>query len=167
MPEHRRYLAVRELIQQCGVNHDQRLLHARGDRVHEGGLPQEKAGEQWVIEPLPDLLQQRHHELSQVRSERGGIVEQAKSLGEQERGRIVERARREAEMLMQQTEERLGEEVRRARVALREEVAELAVRVAAQVLKREISRQDHDRLIEDVVARMTLTQEPPAAGGSE
>ncbi len=113
------------------------------------------------------LLQQRHHELGQLRSERGGIVEQAKSLGEQERGRIVERARREAEMLMQQTEERLGEEVRRARVALREEVAELAVRVAAQVLKREISRQDHDTLIEDVVARMTLTQEPPPAGGPE
>lgn len=110
------------------------------------------------------LRRQRQRELGQLRGERAGIIEQATSMGEQERERVVERAHREAEGIALETRERLKEEARRARMALREEVAELATRIAAQVLKRELSRQDHDRLIEEMAERMSLGEGPPAAG---
>jgi F-type H+-transporting ATPase subunit b len=120
-------------------------------------------------EEAAGLRDQRQQELGKLRQERGQIIEQAKALGEQERDEIVERARREAERIMRQTEERLGEESRRARVALREEVAELATYIASRMLKREISQQDHDRLIEEVTQGMALDAREgrPEAGGSE
>ena len=53
---------------------------------------------------------------------------------------------------------------RKAKVALREEVAELATLIAARVLEREVSRSDHEKLISEAVERMGLEQEqePPS-----
>jgi F-type H+-transporting ATPase subunit b len=129
------------------------------ERLDEAAASREKAA---------SLRDERQQELNSLRQERGQIIEQARALGEQEREEIVERARREAERIMRQTEERLGEESRRARVALREEVAELATYIASRMLKREISRQDHDRLIEEVTQGMVLDarEKRPEAGGN-
>jgi F-type H+-transporting ATPase subunit b len=112
-----------------------------------------------------DLLEQRGRELGELRSERTSILEQAEGLGEQERREIVARARQEAQRIMEQTEERLSEETRRAREALRDEVADLATKIAAEVLKREISAEDHRRIMQDMMNAMSATAAPDAEGG--
>jgi F-type H+-transporting ATPase subunit b len=117
------------------------------------------------IDEAEKLRKRRNEELSELRRERADIIEQAKTLGEQEREEIVERARREAERLMQQTQERLAEEARRARMALREEIAEIAVSVATEALKRQITPEDHDRLISDVTEAMAFEPAPGSAEG--
>jgi len=110
-----------------------------------------------------ELLEQRHQELGDLRNERTGILEQAESLGEQERREIVARARQEAQRIMEQTEERLKEETRRARDALRDEVADLSARIAAEVLRREISPEDHRRIVREMMEAMAGAEAPGAA----
>lgn len=113
-----------------------------------------------------ELRKRRQQELTQLRKERAGIIEQAQSIAQQERDQITERARLEAERLIQQAQERLTEEVRQARVSLREELADLAALIASRALKREVSRQDHDRLIEEMADRLTSewADAPPGSG---
>ncbi|MFW6189384.1 MAG: F0F1 ATP synthase subunit B [Planctomycetota bacterium] len=112
------------------------------------------------------LQQKRREELEELRSERTEILDQARSTAEQQRSEIVEEARGEARRVREQTEERLQEEVRRARVSLQQEVAELAIELAARVLRREVSREDHDRVIEDMLESMEL-QAPEEASEQE
>jgi len=100
------------------------------------------------------LREARHAELETLRKERGEIMDQAKATAEQERRQIVEHARQEAERTLQQTRDRLGEEVRRARGALREEIAEFSTRIAEQILQREVSQVDHDKLIDQMVEQL-------------
>lgn len=107
------------------------------------------------------VMRERQGELDELRRERADILEQARSMGEQEGDQIVERARREAHRLMEQTEERLGEQVRASREKLRAEVAELATEIAARILRREISDEDHDAIVE----RMIQDMEKPEPGG--
>lgn len=105
------------------------------------------------------LVKQRQQELADLRAERGGIIEKARATAEQQREEIVERAGREAALTEEQTRERLREEFRRARVALREEVADISTRVAGRLLEREIRPDDHQRIIEDMVEGMDLESE--------
>ncbi len=112
------------------------------------------------VEEAAELLRRRREELEQLRRDRQQIIERAEELGQEERREIVERARSEAERMMQEARDRLREEARRAQAALREDVADIAVRIAAEVVHREISPEDHARLIEEVTAG--LAAEEPA-----
>jgi F-type H+-transporting ATPase subunit b len=113
-----------------------------------------------------DLAELRRRELGQLRSERAGILDQARRTAEQERDQIVGRAREEADRLAEQAQERIAEEVREASVLLRADVADLVAEIAETVLKREIRREDHARIIAEMADR--LGGRPAAEdGGSE
>jgi F-type H+-transporting ATPase subunit b len=64
------------------------------------------------------------------------IIERARAEAEVERSRIVEQARQEA-----------AQEVQRARDVLRDQVANLAVQGASQILKREVDQKAHADLL--------------------
>ena len=100
------------------------------------------------------VLQERQDELARIRRERADVIEQARSMGEQEGDQIVERARRGAQRIVAQTDERIDEQVRAARAALRREMAELASRIAARVLQREVSPEDHDEIIRAMLSEL-------------
>jgi F-type H+-transporting ATPase subunit b len=128
----------------------------------------------WLWDPLLKFLDERRSfvrqrlaELNELREERTGILDQARGAGQQERTEIVQQARQEAERIAGQTRDRIGEEVRRSRVALQEEVAELATDIAGRLLQREVTRQDHDRIINEMVARMATEPEETGPGGAE
>lgn len=71
------------------------------------------------------------------------IIEQAKKDAEAERARILAQAKIEAEQEMQ-----------RAKLALRDEVARLAVAGAEQILRREVNPQVHADLLAQLRARL-------------
>lgn len=123
---------------------DQRRAKIKGNLDH---------AEQSRVE-AGELLEQRRDELARLREERTSILDQAQGLGQQERREIVARAREEAERVLQQTHERLGEETRRAKEALRDDVAELATSIAAMLLKREVSAADHRAVIDEMIEAM-------------
>jgi len=102
------------------------------------------------------LSEKRRRELEELRRERAEILAQAKDAAEQQRREIVEQARREADRLVAQGAERVSEEVRAARHALQQELADLATRIAARVLKREVRAEDHARVVQEMSEQMTL-----------
>jgi len=107
----------------------------------------------------------RHREeLAKLRRERADILEQARSMGEQEGDQIVQRARREAERTGRRAQEELAEQVRAGRAALRAETADLAVAIAARILGREVSIEDHRRLAEELIEQIGAG---PAESGGE
>jgi len=113
-------------------------------------------------EQAAQLARQRQEELNALREQRSEILQKARELGEQERRQIVQRARLEAERMLQEGRDRIAEELRQARTALRAEVADIAIAIAAQVLRREISRQEHEALINEVMDQMAAEQAPSA-----
>jgi len=71
------------------------------------------------------------------------LIEQARREAEAERARIVAQAQQEAE-----------QEVQRARAALRDAVADLAVKGAEQILRREVNAQAHADLLGQLKAQL-------------
>ena len=74
--------------------------------------------------------------LAEVEKQAGALIEQAKKDAEAERARILAQARSEAAL-----------EIQRAKGQLRDAVADLAVKGAEQILKREVNAQAHAELL--------------------
>lgn len=81
--------------------------------------------------------------LDQARQQAGQMVEEAKSEARQEGQRLLESARGE-----------IDREANRARDALRQQVAELAVSGAEKILGEAVDRRRHDRLLERLAAEL-------------
>ena len=95
-------------------------------------------------------------------SEVADIRRVTQAAAEQERERIVADAHVVADRIQRTAVSAVERETRRARVALREEASELAVELAAGLLKNGVTEQDRDRLVDEFVERL----ETENAGGS-
>jgi F-type H+-transporting ATPase subunit b len=74
--------------------------------------------------------------------------------GEKEKARIVSEAERMAENIKNQARATAEQEIRRAQSILREDMTDLAVKIAEEILKKGMSRSDQKRLLEDYIAKM-------------
>jgi len=81
--------------------------------------------------------------LAQAEKQAAALIEQARKDAEAERARILEQARQEAE-----------QEAQRARDGLRDAVAQLAVKGAEEILKREVNAQVHAELLGQLKAQL-------------
>ena len=84
-----------------------------------------------------------HARILEAEKQAASLVEQARHDAESERARIVAQAQQEAEQAVQ-----------RARDALRDEVAALAVKGAEQILKREVDARAHAELLDQLKAKL-------------
>ena len=84
-----------------------------------------------------------HARILEAEKQAASLVEQARHDAESERARIVAQAQQEAEQAVQ-----------RAREALRDEVAVLAVKGAEQILKREVDARAHAELLDQLKAKL-------------
>ncbi|QJA06102.1 F0F1 ATP synthase subunit B [Thermosulfurimonas marina] len=74
--------------------------------------------------------------------------------GEKEAQRIIEEAKANAERLKQQAELYIQQEMARAREELQREVAEMAVRMAEELIRKNITAEDHRRLFEEFLQKV-------------
>ena len=81
--------------------------------------------------------------LAEAEKQANALIEAAKKDAEAEKARILAQAKAEAE-----------QEVQRARDALRNSVAELAVKGAEQILKREVNAGNHADLLNQLKAQL-------------
>lgn len=81
--------------------------------------------------------------LAQAEKQAVTLIEQARKDAEAERARILEQARQEAQ-----------QEAQRARDGLRDAVAQLAVKGAEEILKREVNAQVHAELLGQLKAQL-------------
>ena len=86
---------------------------------------------------------------------------------EAERERIVEDARAAAERTRRDTTTAIELELRRAREALREEAAQLAIEFAGERLSREVTEVDRDRLVDEFIDLIASTSTSGASQQEE
>jgi F-type H+-transporting ATPase subunit b len=95
--------------------------------------------------------------LTEARQEAGGIVTRARADADRFREELRQKAVTEADALVQNAEKRIQQETSRAVQQLRQEAVELSVAIAGKLLHRNISREDNERFLQDVVKQLENT----------
>jgi len=107
-------------------------------------------------------LERRAHEryaqwqrrLVDLESELAQIRSAAEERAEAERASLLADARAAAERIRADAAAAVEHELRRARAHLREEASQLAVELAAGILREKVTAQDRDRLIDEFIERI-------------
>ncbi len=94
------------------------------------------------------------HRLSGLEEEARQIMEAFVEQGEKEKARIIAEAKETAERIKQQAEFYVQQELEKARQQLREEVADLAVKMAEDIIKKNITPEDQKRLVGEFIEKV-------------
>lgn len=92
--------------------------------------------------------------LAALEDETRKIVSELIAEGEAERQKIIEAAKGQADYIRQQAEISIQQEVKTARKKLQEEIGELSVAAAEEILRNRMQPQDHDRLVRDFMSKV-------------
>jgi len=92
--------------------------------------------------------------LARMDEEIQGIHQALREEGEREKARLIREAEQMAEKIREQAQVTARQEIRAAQRVLREEMADLAVRLAEEIVKRGITEADQKRLVEEYIDQM-------------
>lgn len=109
---------------------------------------------------------QLQRQLTRLDEELARIRATARERAEQERERILADAAAAAERIRSEARTAVQRETQRAREALRAEAAQLALELAAERLREEITEADRDRLLDEFIERIETRDAGSAARGS-
>lgn len=104
--------------------------------------------------------------LADLESELDGIRTTARERAETEREHILADARASAERIRRDATAAIEQEVRRAHDRLRQEASDLAVELAAGMLKEQVGEADRERLLDEFITRIEARPERANGGGS-
>jgi len=77
------------------------------------------------------------------------IIEEYIQEGEREKQKIIEAANKQAQYIKEQAQFAIRQEVKTAKADLQREIAEMTVKTAEEILRKNIKKKDHDRLIDE------------------
>ncbi len=101
-----------------------------------------------------ELLAQYQSQLHEARAEAQRIVEKAAADAEEYARKVRAEADAEAQAMIEKAKADIAAEREKAIAAIRDEMAVLAVLAAGKVIGREIQKEDHERLIQEFVAKV-------------
>jgi F-type H+-transporting ATPase subunit b len=96
--------------------------------------------------------------LAELEDELATIRGKARERAEREREQILADARSAAERIKQDARSAVDQEVRRAKAQLRDEASELAIELAAEMLREQVTTQDRERLFDEFLERIERTE---------
>lgn len=97
------------------------------------------------------LAKQRHAELAAAKADAATIIKKAKENAELSADSIVLAAKREAANYREQAEKELAVEREQIIESARREVADLSVQIATKILKKELTKETHEELINSYI----------------
>ncbi len=77
------------------------------------------------------------------------IIEEYILEGEREKQKIIEAAKKQAQYIKEQAQFAIRQEVKLAKADLQQEIAEMTVKTAEEILRKNIKKKDHARLIDE------------------
>lgn len=83
-----------------------------------------------------------------------GIIQMIKAQGAVEKEKIVADSRKAAEKIKEDTQARMEQEFKKARNDLRLEAVQLSVQMAEEILKRNITAEDHENIVRDYLDKV-------------
>jgi F-type H+-transporting ATPase subunit b len=108
--------------------------------------------------PLLDALESRRREsaemMRQARVEAESIISRSRSDAEALREELKQKSRAEAAAIVKNAEKQIQMETARAIQQIRTETVDLSVAIASKILKRQVSKDDHEGLIEDTLKQV-------------
>ena len=113
-----------------------------------GGMYQKAEDAQKEAQALKQAYDER---MSGARKEADELIVAAQDSARRRGAEIVEDARDEAVQLRRRAEEDIELQKRKALREARDELADMAVDIAGKVVEREVTREDHDRLVEEFI----------------
>lgn len=127
-------------------------------------------GELEAAAQLRQQAEQRHakwqRRLADLERELAEIRATARERAESEREHILADARASAERIHRDATAAIEREVRRAHEGLRREAANLAVELAAGMLRERVGPEDRERLLDEFIARVEAQPARPNGSGS-
>lgn len=90
--------------------------------------------------------------LGEAQTAAAKLLSEARERGEEREREMIETARREAEALLTRARTEIGTAREQALAAIRDEVVDLSLSAAGQVLKRRVDSEDDRRMVQDYVA---------------
>jgi F-type H+-transporting ATPase subunit b len=104
------------------------------------------------------VYQEYEEKLSSIKQEIDEIINNAIAQGEAEKERIIEDGKRTAQDMTRQAEMAIQHELAEAKLKLREDVANQAVVMAEELIKKNLQETDQVKLIEDYLAKVGTVQ---------
>ncbi len=129
------------------------ILDERRARI-EQGLRQITEGKVELLRLQQDYSQR----LARIDSEARAKIQEAVLEGQRIASEIQEQARAQASAILAQSKEGVELELAKARVTLRDQVAEMTIEAVGRILRQKLDDQADGRLVEAVLAQ--LEQEP-------
>ncbi|MCY4148294.1 MAG: F0F1 ATP synthase subunit B [Gammaproteobacteria bacterium] len=126
-----------------GALNERKTRIADGLAAAEQGQAAEQEGRKKAEEVIDEAKQQASEIINKAEKYGSELVEQAKQNAREEEGKILTAARAE-----------IDTEINRARESLRQQVGELAVAGARQILRKEVDASAHAQLLDDLAAKL-------------
>ena len=104
------------------------------------------------------VYQEYEEKLSSIEQEIDAIIKNAIAQGEAEKERIIEDGKRAAQDMKRQAEMAIQHELAEAKLKLREDVANQAVVLAEELIRKNLQGPDQVKLIEDYLAKVGTVQ---------
>jgi F-type H+-transporting ATPase subunit b len=104
------------------------------------------------------VYQEYEEKLSSIKQEIDEIINNAIAQGEAEKERIIEDGKRAAQDMTRQAEMAIQHELAEAKLKLREDVANQAVVMAEELIKKNLQETDRVKLIEHYLAKVGTVQ---------
>jgi F-type H+-transporting ATPase subunit b len=92
--------------------------------------------------------------LSSLEVETKKIVDELIAEGEAEKAKIIEAAHREADYIQQQAQIAIEQEIQAARDSLKDEIAELSIAAAQDLIQKKIRAEDQQRLVQEFMTKV-------------
>ena len=92
--------------------------------------------------------------LSEARAEAGEIISRTRSDAARFADEMKQKARTDADALVKHAERQIEMQTARAMESIRRESVDLSVAIASKILRRSISKEDNERLIDDTLKEM-------------
>ena len=99
-----------------------------------------------------ELKRQYEEQISKANDEAQYIIESSKEQGKKEYDEIISEARSQASQKIAKASEAIEQDVKNAQEKIKEDIIEIAVSGAEQLIKKEIDAKAHQRLFDDFVA---------------
>ncbi|MFH1147287.1 MAG: F0F1 ATP synthase subunit B [Pseudomonadota bacterium] len=120
----------------------------------QAGIKQKFADLEAQKAEMEKLYAEHEKKLASVEQEAKKIMQEYVEQGKAEKARIILEANKTADLIKKQADLSVQQEVKRAKVVLSAEIAQHAVKLAEDLIKKNLDQSDHQRLIDDYIAKV-------------
>jgi F-type H+-transporting ATPase subunit b len=126
-----------------------KALYEREDKIRSALEQAEKARAE-----AAELLKQNERNVARAEEEYQKAIREGKALAEKMKDEIVHKAKQQAQRELQLAKEEIQRDIDAAKQQLRVEVADLAIKVAENILDETLDRQKHKKLVDSFLNQL-------------